>query len=909
MSDLWARATVLFEQAVLLPEPEREAFAARTAGGDDALAARVLAMLRADAQASPLLDATPDDLAATVTDRPLSTAWIGRQIGPYRILGILGQGGMGIVCLAEREDVGKQVALKLVAGGLVADDRVSRFLLERRVLARLEHPNIAKLLDAGVTDDGTPWFAMEFVAGLPVDRHCEQASLPLPARLALFEKICGAVGYAHRHLIVHRDVKPANILVGEDGEPRLLDFGIAKLLAPSEEGDHSAATVTAWRPFTPMYASPEQLRGEPITTVSDVYQLGAVLFTLLTGQPPRASTSGTRSAEDLAVVPRPSRAVVADPSRRGWQRALAGDLDVIVAKATDPDPARRYQSVEQLADDISRCRRGLPIEARPATLGYRLGKLVTRHKVAAGATLSGLVALLGFTAMMVVQSRRIQAERIRSDQVSALLSDLFAAADPTVAKGETLTVASVLDRGLAKIRSDVNVDPVVKARLLAVIARATRNLGRVDHAVEIQTEVVTLLRGRLAATDARWLEALGWQTVWLAESGAGERAYLPGAEAVRSARTLPVERRSELARALREDGYARQVAGDQAGALARYQEAVELIRSLDSSAQEGLDGTLINLGYIAQSRGDQSAAARHFREAVERRRARLGPDDLATARATLNLASALEGSDLDEAERLIRQAGAVIGRIFTTPHADRLSSLTALARVLASRGKLLEAEQTQVKAVAMAGSLYGDSSTSVALAVANLAGYVRRQGTARLAEAARLHREAAHRYERLGPGAALSGAVVLTNLGHTEFLRGRLPEAEAHYRRGLAVLDTAWAGTTPLANTLVDFAMVLRGRRSCSEAEPLLRRAVEIFGAQPRGDVSRLRSERILGLCLLDLGQLPAAESLLVQVHHVLRDQYGASNEYARGTAADLARLYRTWGRPLDADRFALRAQ
>jgi serine/threonine-protein kinase len=873
---LWERAAAIFERALEVADGKRAAFVAAAAGGDPALRDRVLAMLRSDARADPLLDATPADLADAVTLDPPRLE--GRRIGPYLVRRVLGRGGMGVVCLAEREDVGKQVALKLVAGGLGSPDRVSRFLRERKVLARLEHPNIAPLLDAGVADDGTPWFAMEYVAGEAVDRYCARFALTADQRLALFERICAAVGYAHQHLVVHRDLKPANILVPDDGEPRLVDFGIAKLLAASE-AESGEETGTGVRLMTPVYASPEQLRGDPITTASDVYQLGALLFELLTGG--RLS----RGAKGGGPAGRPIR-----------------DLEVIVRKATDPDPARRYLTAEQLALDVGRHRRGHPIEARPATTAYRMRKLVTRHKLGTAVLTAGLLTLVGFTAAMAGQNRRIEAERVRAEEVSALLTDLFAGADPTVAQDDTVTVRSVLDRGVERVRSGLTADPPVKARLLGVIARAYFNLGMLDRAVEVQTEVVALLRDAVAPDDSARLDALGCLAPWLADAGAWDRARSHAHEAVQVARALPARRRAELAYALRNLGYVHQRAGDADAARPIYEEALTIYRTLPPPGPPGVEVVLVNLGFLAQTGGDHATATAFLREVADLRRARLGPDALPTANAVLSLAAILQGDDLAAMEAPVRDAIAVQRRVFTGPHRARLGGLTALARVLGARGDHPGAEASQREALEMARALYGDSSNAVAMAVANLAGYVQRQG--RLDEAAALHRDAARRLTEHDGAANPSTAVALTNLAFTEFLRGRGAESEALYRQAVPVLDSAWRGTPNLAATLVDFGWVLRTRGKCAEGEGMLRRGVELLAARGEGDGDRLRAQRFLGGCLFDLGRYAAAESLLVAAHRALVTHWGGDNRYTVDAAGDLARLYRRWGRPADAARF-----
>ena len=340
----------------------------------------------------------------------------GRQIGPYRIVREIGCGGMGAVYLAARADevFEKVVAIKVIRRGLDTDDVIHRFRSERKILATLDHPNITRLLDGGTTDDGLPYFVMEYIEGEPIDHYCDARKLNVTERLKLFQGVCAAVRYAHQNLVIHRDIKPGNVLVTKEGVPRLLDFGIATLLAP--EGTSADATVTIVRPLTPEYASPEQVRGEPITTASDVYSLGGLLYRLLTGHRPYRSAMSSPAEIEEAVcheVPaKPSLAVLYEDSLRSGEaaggtaqsvsatregtphklhRRLAGDLDNIILMALRKEPQRRYASAEQLSLDITRHLGNLPVMARPDSAGYRAAKFVARHKAGvAGATLLGI---------------------------------------------------------------------------------------------------------------------------------------------------------------------------------------------------------------------------------------------------------------------------------------------------------------------------------------------------------------------------------------------------------------------------------------------------------------------------------------------------------------------------------------
>lgn len=408
----WARVQALFDEALARPATARAAFLREACGADVALRAEVESLVAADTGPTPaVLDTPPDLLAAAVTARPAPTAAgrapashgpvasrperqgaAGRVIGPYRLVRPLGSGGMGTVYLAERDDVGLRVALKLLREGRGTPSAVRRLLAERRLLARLEHPNVARLLDAGVTDEGVPWFAMEYVDGSPIIAACDAGAMPVRDRIGLFAVVCDAVAYAHAHHIVHRDLKPANVLVRADGAVKLLDFGIAKLLAP-DSAPGAAPARAAWGPtsgvwlMTPRYAAPEQRRGEPATPAADVYALGLMLDELLSGRRPARHTPGVAAlaqamgapadADDTGPAPDAVATARATTPER-LRRALAGDVEAIIRRATAPEPAGRYADAAALADDLRRHLAWRPVRARPATWRYRSARFCRR---------------------------------------------------------------------------------------------------------------------------------------------------------------------------------------------------------------------------------------------------------------------------------------------------------------------------------------------------------------------------------------------------------------------------------------------------------------------------------------------------------------------------------------------------
>jgi non-specific serine/threonine protein kinase/serine/threonine-protein kinase len=399
----------LFHDALALPREERESFVSRACADDPALAAEAAELLAAHAREEGLMERPAIDSAPSWSDNQGPTV-VGRRFGPYRVTRELGRGGMGAVYLAERADgtFQQRVALKLVKRGMDIEQVVARFRAERQILASLEHPNIARLLDGGASDDGQPFLVMEYIDGQRIDEYVRERKLSVPQRLALWLHVCSAVTYAHQHLIVHRDIKPANVLVTAEGVPKLLDFGIARLLDPAAE---VTSTVTELRMMTPEYASPEQIEGRHATTVSDVYSLGVVLYELLTDRSPYRPKS--RSPVDVAEAicttepVRPSAAVSAADASLG--RRLRGDLDTILLTALRKEPARRYQSVEQFATDVRRHLDGLPVRARPDTFGYRAGKFIRRNQAGVAAAVLVALALIAGTIATAWQARQARA--------------------------------------------------------------------------------------------------------------------------------------------------------------------------------------------------------------------------------------------------------------------------------------------------------------------------------------------------------------------------------------------------------------------------------------------------------------------------------------------------------------------
>jgi len=487
----WGRVKEVFYAASEIDVSRREEYLAEACAGRPELLAEVRSLLESHENAAGFIEAPPR-LPEGAPDPAFAS---GMDIGPYRIVQTIGEGGMGVVYQGVRVDdiYRKLVALKIVARGLRTRDSLRKFETERHILAHLDHPNIAKLLDGGTTADGQPWFVMDFIAGTPIDEYCDEQRLGIPARLKLFLTVCSAVQYAHQNFVVHRDIKPRNIMVTSEGAIRLLDFGIAKLLDPDAEV--TPDTVSIVRMMTPEYASPEQLFNQPVTTASDTWSLGALLYFLLTGHMPFAVSS--HSARDIADAVanseprRPSNVVLREgnpaeiAAARGTRpeklaRALAGDLDNILIMALRREPERRYRSAEALANDIQRHLDGLPVLAREDTLRYRSGKFVRRHKGAVIAAAAAAVALIAGSAATAWEAHVANRERERAERrlddvrrvANSLLFDLQdAVKDLPESSSARTAVVSKAAEFLDRVAADASDNPSLARALAASYER------------------------------------------------------------------------------------------------------------------------------------------------------------------------------------------------------------------------------------------------------------------------------------------------------------------------------------------------------------------------------------------------------------------------------------------------------
>ncbi|MGH7569975.1 MAG: protein kinase domain-containing protein, partial [Gemmatimonadales bacterium] len=695
------------DEALDLAPEERVAFIERCCADDPGLGAELKALL-AGADAASILESPAAAFAGPILDElgagpdPADSQ---SRFGPYRIVRELGRGGMGAVYLAERSDDQYQtrVALKLLPSWSGADERrVQRFLEERQILAALDHPDIARLLDGGVTPGGLPWFAMQYVEGVPIDRYCDELRLSIEGRLELFCRVCATVAYAHRNLVVHRDLKPANILVTADGRVSLLDFGIAKLLGSHPATAAVSLTVTGERLLTPLYASPEQVRGDPVSTATDVYALGVLLHVVLTGSYPYRLSSWQQYEVVRAVLEqepeRPSVAILrgsgaphgdasgappeqvatargSTPAKLG--RRLRGDLDAIVLKAMEKDPTRRYGSAEQLEADVQRHLAGLPVAARPAGRLYQAGKFLRRHRIGVAATAAVTLLVLGFALVTAVQSTRIraQAERIalerdRAEEVARYLANLFETSTPSPRERRGVTTREVLDSAAARIEGDLSRQPDTRARLMFEMGRAYLTLGlpeRAQHFLEASLALRRSLSSSGSRDVAATLDLLG---AVLLEQGQLERAERTWREALALRRRLLGSRHGDVARTLNGLAAVLRAQGRARDAESVSREALAIDRARPGDNRVDVAQSLRGVADALLDRGDYAGAESLYRQALSLLRAKLPEEHPDVAGTVLHLGAALKGTGQKAAaDSLLRYGLALYRRLAVAPPA------------------------------------------------------------------------------------------------------------------------------------------------------------------------------------------------------------------------------------------------
>src|SRR2546426_675313 len=827
----WEQIQALFHAVADLPDPAQRASLEAQCAEDPALMTEVLTLLGEDARGDSLLDRDAAHVAAEVLDEGIPPALLDQTFGPYRLKQALGQGGMGVVYLAEREDLGSVAAIKILRDAWLSPDRRERFASEQRTLAQLNHPAIARLYDADPLRDGTPWFVMEYVEGLHLTKFCEEHASSIPERLRLFRAVCEAVEHAHRHLIVHRDLKPSNILVKPDGSVKLLDFGIAKQL-DSLEGPVDR-TRTGLRLMTPAYAAPEQILGDPVGIHTDIYTLGVVLYELLTGRLPFDLSNRTPGEAETAIIKqgreRPSAAAKEKSiSRRAW-----ADLDVLCLTAMHIEPQRRYRTVEALIRDIDHYLTGEPLEARPDTFGYRLGKYVRRNWRPVSAATASFIVVVGlvvfYTVRLATARNAAVAEAARTQRIQHFMLNLFQGGEEAVGPADSLRVVTLVDRGVRDAQS-LDGEPAVQAELYETLGSIYQKLGKLDRADSLLRAALDQRRSLFGSDDAevaKSLVALGRLRVDQADYKEAERLIREGLEmsqrqlgpghpaianatlalgqvleesgrddegikvleqAVRLRGAAGGPPPSELAARLRELANTHYYAGHLAVADSLDRLVLAMTRRLNGERHPLVAEGLINLGAVQQEWGHYQEAERYYRQALDIMQAFYGPNHYKTAAGLTVLGRALrfEPQGNDEAARLFEQALVIRERVFGKVHPQVASTLNEMGGVALARNRFAEAEVLARRVLAIYRTVYGGKHAFTGVGVSNLASvYVAQQQYAR---AEPLYREAVGIFTESQGAEQLNPGIARIKLGRTLLGPGRCAEAVRETLAGYQIL-------------------------------------------------------------------------------------------------------------------------
>lgn len=870
-SGRWERIQNLFHQAADLPEAEQTSFLQKACAGDSVLMKDVLSLLEEDSKNSSPFDRSLAEIARDVLEEPTPDAVPFAEIGPYRVIRLLGEGGMGVVYLAERQDLGSKVALKLLRDAWLSPARRERFTSEQRTLAQLNHPSIARIYDADTLTDGTPFFVMEYVEGLPLTEYCARHKCSVDRRLQLFRQVCEAVQDAHSHAVIHRDLKPSNILVKDDGSIRLLDFGIAKQVESLEIS--SQQTMTALRLMTPAYASPEQIRGQRLGIQTDVYSLGVILYELLAAQMPfDLSNLAPAEAESILLEHDPAKPSVAakrspvDGSRaRSLSEDSWADLDVLCLTAMHKDPERRYRSVEALIRDVDHYLRGEPLEARADTVGYRLNKFVRRNRREVVAATLAIVIVAGLIVYFTVRLTRARdaalAEAARTQRIQRFMMDLFQGGDESVGPADDMKVITLVDRGVQQAHA-LDADPRVQAELYVTLGSIYEALGKFEKAQPLFQSGLDLRKSTFGAESPEVAETL----IGIGQLHTDQAEYEQAEQVLRQAltvsqRKLPAHH-PQIAKATAALGAVLVNRG-------KYDEAIE---TLNQAAQLQItSGTSIadqaaNLTELANAhfyRGEYEISDSLNQRVLALDRQLYGNRHPNVGEDLINLgALQLQLGHYPEAEHYQRQALDIIQSYFGKDHPETASVMTALGRALVPQGRLDEANELLRQALGIQQRVYGSVHPRVAAA--------------------------------------------LSDLGKVEEQRGNLNDAEADFQRAVDIYRQVYSGKHYyIGNALCNLSSVAMDRKQYDKAEALLHQALAMYGQTLSPDHQVVGIARVrLGRALLRKQKFSEAEQESSAGYGILVKVSDSPTPWLQNARTDLAEEYQATGQTEKAEKF-----
>jgi eukaryotic-like serine/threonine-protein kinase len=814
----WKFAEEAFSRAVELPVELRRSAVEEMCGDDAALVAEVLALLEEDGRAQPLLDAGLDQAAGNLLQFGPLPSLVRRQIGPYRLLKLLGEGGMGVVYLAERTDIGGLVAIKLLRDAWLSPMRRERFHVEQLALAQLNHPSIARIYDSNTLEDGTPWFVMEYADGLPLTEHWKQRG-GIREGLQLFRRVCEAVRYAHDHAIIHRDLKSSNILVTSEGAVKLLDFGIAKRLNAEEA--EARRTMTGLRMMTPAYAAPEQIANGPVGVYTDVYALAVLLYELLTGSLPERKGS---AGED---VERPSSVAARHnpEARKQLTRAEWSDLDALTLKALEPEIERRYRSVGALLRDLDALEAGRPLDARPVRFSYIVGRFLRRHRrsITAASAMILLLAMMAiyYTVRLARARDAALREAARTQRVQQFTENLFYGGDKDAGPAMDLRAVDLLDRGRQEAAS-LSADPEMKADMEETLGGIYEKLGKLDLAEPLLVSALEERRKISGGFSPKVAEGLLALSLLRKDQGKLDDAETLARQGLEiDEHTLPPGD-PRIARAMLALGSVLEVRGkyDQAGqVLARANDP----RFQNAEAPTEKADILVELANVDFYQGHYDLSSTLNNEALTIDRRMLGEQNPAIAQIYNNLgAIEMNRGNYPSSEAYYRHALAITEAWYGTKHPETAANLTALAQPLTWENQYSEAQDLLGQALDIEKIVNGPVSSTVATTINQLGllAYDRNQ----YASARQYFTEAMDIWEKVYGDQHQFIAIGYSNLGSVCMAEKNYPCAEKNYREAVRRLDLASPDglNDAIGHLKLGRALLKEGRYADAEPNTLL---------------------------------------------------------------------------------------
>ena len=903
----------LLDLVLEAPPEEHSAILDQACGDNATLRQRVESLIQSDRAADGFLE-SPHIL-------PPPTREKGDRLGPYRLVSAIGKGGMGEVWLAERDDNGLRVAVKFLRNGFRSTEMLLRFQTEQRILAQLEHSYIARLYDSGTTQKGHPYLVMEYIEGEPFHFYCDRHRLSIRARLKLFLKVCAAVQHAHQNLLIHRDIKPDNILVTADEIPKLLDFGIAKPLRPEDFGADAEATRTGVRLLSPNYASPEQVRGMPVSTASDVYSLGVLLYESLCGRSPYRVQESLVHEVERAVLEqepeRPSTLVKRAPDGTGngelaetissnramlpreLRSSLRGDLDNIVAKSLHKLPAQRYPTVDQLAADVQRHLHSQPVLARRGTFTYRTVKFIRRNLVSVSVASLFLILIMGFGIMLAVKNARIVQERDRARLTADFLEDLFEVSNPEGAVGKSISARQLLDLGAKRIALELEDKPEAQVSLMNTMGTVYSQMGFHEESVPLLERALAIARGLPGNRDllvADSLDRLGVVAANRGELGEAE-ALFSEAQILRQKHLR--DKDPAMARSLSNLGNLYWHKGNYKETEAAFRKALDIYLAAYGEEHHLVAESLSNLSGFLDSWGRPDEAEPLILRALEIRRKVLGEKHPKVAQSLSDLAAHFQYQGrFSEAERYFRKALTLRNLYLGEDHNLVLSEKANLARCLEEEGKWSEAETLFREVLETERKIYPKSDSKLATTINNQAALISNMGN--LVEAEALYRESLGiRIRHFGEDHLLVAQSKYSLAGVLQ-RSGQLEEAERLFRSAMVFTEANSALTFQAhAYPRSGLALLILEKGDPQTAEAMMRETMTILATSHPPDHWRIANQNSdLGAALVAQGRFKEAEALFLKALPILRKQRGEHDRRTLKLLRQLSDLYQTLNDP-----------